>query len=798
MNNLSSRSTENQKDKITFTLPTKITGIVFWGMVLIGFLISVYVLNLKESELISNYEKQTAALVHELEALLDHEFQSNIAYDMRKVLLQDSLWLQEKYDIKAFEFSFGGERYVFGDIKPEFRSIKSSLHVKHDNYLEATIVVYMPGLKESIADLRKNMLLSIGSLVLLFGLVLQKILYRVLSSPFMNMVDSAEAFIQGETKVRFDESREDEFGYLSRFINRALTSLLKHQSELEKSKLDLFKEKERAEVTLYSIMDGVITTSDDGRIQYMNPVAERLSGWTNERARDIQINKVIKIVNEDNGERLKNPLEQCLEKNEISRPEGHSALLRADGEYTSIEVSAAPMRNIEGQVIGAVMVLQDVSHARNLTRQLSYQASHDALTGLYNRHMFEDYLKIALVNVQAENRHHALLYIDLDQFKIVNDTCGHMAGDELLRQLGVLLKGSVRDGDILARLGGDEFGVLLENCPVDMAGKIADKIRQLVKEFRFVWQDRAFDIGASIGVVCINADNFEMSNIMSEADVACYTAKEMGRNRVHFYEPTDELLAEHHGLMHWANIVNDAFMANRLVLYKQPIKSLQGAGLERHCEILIRMLDEDGNIIQPGAFIPAAERYNLMSKIDRWVIRNIFTHLEKIEQIEGQQRIVAINLSGATLADDDLLDFIRATGREFEVAFNEICFEITETAAIGNLSKALYLIKELKKEGCRFALDDFGSGLSSFAYLKNLPVDYIKIDGSFVKDMVNDPIDRAMVEAITRVGHVMKIKTIAEWVEDEQTLAYLRDMGVDYAQGYYFGMPERVVKIKEL
>ena len=272
----------------------------------------------------------------------------------------------------------------------------------------------------------------------------------------------------------------------------------------------------------------------------------------------------------------------------------------------------------------------------------------------------------------------------------------------------------------------------------------------------------------------------------------------MGRNRAHFYEPTDELLAEHHGQMHWANIVNEAFDANRLVLYKQSIISLRDSSLDRHCEILIRMLDEEGNIILSGAFIPAAERYNLMPKIDRWVIRSLFSQLEKVGRAEGQTRMVAINLSGATLADDGLLEYIRATGHEFNVAFEEICFEITETAAIGNLSKALHLMKELKKDGCQFSLDDFGSGLSSFAYLKNLPVDYIKIDGSFVKDMVNDPIDRAMVEAITRVGHVMKIKTIAEWVEDERTQACLKEIGVDYAQGYYFGMPDRVVEIKEL
>ncbi|MDH5765180.1 MAG: EAL domain-containing protein [Gammaproteobacteria bacterium] len=791
-------SHELHRDKISFTLPTKITGIVFWGMVLLGLLASVYILAVKENELISFYEKQALAFTHELGNLFHYELDLETDQQIEKLLLQDYSWLMEKYDVEAFQVDYKDSKYVFGVIEDNHKSIQNQLGVMSKEDSVAVVTVYLSNLDIAIIELRKNLLLSIGLLVLLFGLILQLILQRVLSQPFMNMLDSAEAFIQGEVDVRFDESRQDEFGYLSRFINRALLSLLEHQHKLEKSQDALFKEKELAEVTLYSIMDGVITTSSDACVKYMNPVAERLTGWTNQRARDVEINKIIKLINEDTCERLENPLEKCLEKNEIKRLDGHSVLLRVDGEHVAIEVSAAPMRNATGNVVGAVMVLQDVSHARHLTRQLSYQASHDALTGLYNRHMFEDYLKVALANVKEEDRHHALLYMDLDQFKIVNDTCGHMAGDELLRQLGALLKGSVREGDILARLGGDEFGVLLEDCPVDMAGIIADKIRQLVKEFRFVWQDKTFEIGASIGVVCINSDNLDLANILSEADVACYTAKEMGRNRVHFYEPTDELLAEHHGLMHWVNIVNEAFEADRLVLFKQPIKSLQGPDLDRHCEILIRMLDGEGNMIQPGAFIPAAERYNLMPKIDRWVIKNIFSQLEKMGRIDGQLRMVAINLSGATLADDGLLEYIRATGLEFGVNFEEICFEITETAAIGNLSKALNLMRELKKVGCRFALDDFGSGLSSFTYLKNLPVDFIKIDGSFVKDMANDPIDRAMVEAITQVGHVMKIKTIAEWVEDEQTLTYLREIGVDYAQGYYFGMPDRIVEIKEL
>ena len=362
-----------------------------------------------------------------------------------------------------------------------------------------------------------------------------------------------------------------------------------------------------------------------------------------------------------------------------------------------------------------------------------------------------------------------------------------MAGDELLRQLSVLLQDCIRGGDILARLGGDEFGVLLENCPLPRAVQVAEKIRQRVKDYRFAWQDKSFDIGASIGVVGIHTDNLDIASIMSAADVACYAAKDMGRNRVHVYEPTDAMLAERHGQMHWAARIVQALDNQRMVLFQQPIVSLAGEGGE-HYEILVRMHDEQGGFIPPNAFIPAAERYNLMSKIDRWVIETVFKSMAA-ETGRSPGRMVAINLSGNSLADAELLVFIRQAGHEYGIDFQQICFEITETAAISNLSTATRFMTELRQEGCRFALDDFGSGLSSFGYLKNLPVEYVKIDGSFVKDMSTDPIDRAMVEAITRVAHVMQIQTIAEWVEDETTLQLLKTMGVDYAQGYHLGQP---------
>ena len=782
--------------RISLSLPAKITGIVFWGMVLIGLLGAVFLLHMREQELVSQYRVKVSLLSHELEDAIERNDNSNeLAAELEHTFRQ----LRHKYNIQAIEFNYLGKGYFFGQRQSDQERYVQQLNIHNHNLHSATgmsnsavqLTAYMPSLKQAAAKLRKKMLLIIGSLVFIFGLILQQILQKVLSRPFLNMVISAEQFASGDSAIRFDEKRADEFGYLAKFINRALDSILRQQHELELSRQALSEEKERAEVTLHSIMDGVITTSADGRIQYMNPVAERLCGWTNERARDVLLSKVVRFVHEDSARRLPNPMEKCLQDNLVEELTSHAALVRQDGARIPIEASAAPMRDHSGEVVGGVMVFQDVSHARRLTRQLSYQASHDALTGLYNRRMFEDHLQSALVNVQEESRHHALCYVDLDQFKIVNDTCGHMAGDELLRQLGVLLRDSVREGDILARLGGDEFGVLLENCHIDQATVIANKIRQEVKDYRFAWHDKSFEIGASIGVVPISAENLDMAGIMAAADVACYAAKDMGRNRVHVYEPTDAALAERHGQMHWAAEIMEAIEEQRLVLFQQPVIPVQGRADMLHSEILIRMKAEDGDYIQPDAFIPAAERYNLMHKVDRWVIYQVFAAITQHKLLDNHS-LVAINLSGISLADEDLLDYIRATGKNFSINFNNICFEITETAAISNLAKASQFMHQLKLDGCKFSLDDFGSGLSSFAYLKNLPVDFIKIDGAFVKDVSVDPIDRAMVEAIIKVGHVMQIKTIAEWVEDEETLQLLKSMGVDFVQGFHLGKPERI------
>jgi len=790
---------QNNNDKnqsVSMSLSAKVTGIVFWGMVLVGLLVATYILNQQESQLNSQYNNNIIHVEHELESL--YLYHRDHIYDHEYMFIQVNNLFQElvkQYPIKSIQYEFAGQQYQFGELRPEQVLVKGQLLMRVSEsaqLLKIALNVYMSSFEQTIKDTRKQMLLIIGAMVFLFGMILQQILQVVLSKPLLKMVASAQKFAKEDQSARFNENRNDEFGYLAKFINQALDLVISHQRELEVSQKALVEEKIQAEVTLHSIMDGVITTDPDNIIQYLNPVAERLMGLTLKQARDVNLSEALHLVNEDSGESIISPTEACLANRQVEVLEGHSVMLKNDGHTIPIEATAAPMRNDKGELIGAVMVFQDVSQERILSRQLSYQASHDMLTGLYNRRKFEELLEALLVNVGIENRHHALCYLDLDQFKIVNDTCGHVAGDELLRQLGDLLKACIREGDVLARLGGDEFGLLLENCSLEKAVQVAEKVRASVKSFRFAWEDKSFEIGASIGVVGINVENMDLAMILASADMACYAAKDMGRNRVHVYEPSDAMLTERHGQMHWAGRITSALEEHRLVLFEQPIVAIkQTQSPPGHSEILLRMRDEDKAVIRPDAFIPAAERYNLMPTIDRWVVGQVFKHIASIRS-DNSEKIVAINLSGTSLADEGMLSYILDAAKKYQIDLSKICFEVTETAAISNLAKASQFIKSLKTRGCRFSLDDFGSGLSSFTYLKNLPVDYIKIDGSFVVDMINDPIDRAMVDAIVRVAHVMQVEVIAEWVENEDTLNLLKDMGVDYVQGYHLCVPEEV------
>lgn len=570
-------------------------------------------------------------------------------------------------------------------------------------------------------------------------------------------------------------------------------------SELKKAQKALYQEKEQALVTLESIGDGVITTDRVGKICYMNPMAEQLVGARVETIRGRNYQQVLQLIDETSGQPLSDLVQQCLTSAQHKFTNNEGVLLKTDGTRYHLKVTTAPMRDEGHALIGAVLVLHDISEVMGMARQLSHQARHDQLTNLYNRSVFEQRTRELIKSALHNDEHHVLLYMDLDQFKVVNDTCGHHAGDELLQQVAALMHDRVRESDILARLGGDEFGVLLEHCPLEMATDIANTLLATVKEFRFAWEDKAFEIGISIGMVPINRQSGDITQVLSAADAACYVAKDRGRNRIHIYQPDDDAVLQRHGEMQWVHRLSSAFDNNRFILFAQPIVHVSGERLVSHYEILIRMQDEGGNIIPPGAFMPAAERYNLMPMIDRWVIRQT---LEMIREAQGELAFppleCAINLSGQSLCDDDLLTYVIDLFDETGIPCESISFEVTETAAVANLTRAKRFISVLREMGCSFSLDDFGAGLSSFGYLKSLPVDYLKIDGAFVRDMVIDRIDNAMVRSINEIGHLMGLKTIGEYAEDEMVLLALKHAGVDFAQGNAVAVPQPFSEILEL
>ncbi|MCX4063938.1 EAL domain-containing protein [Pseudomonas sp. S1Bt30] len=552
-------------------------------------------------------------------------------------------------------------------------------------------------------------------------------------------------------------------------------------------------EKERAQITLESIGDGVITTNVDGAITYMNPAAEALTHWKSSQAQGLPLAALFNLL-DDNAQPDAFTLIEHIVKGQLRGGSEHAKTIqRLDGSTVSVTLVGAPIRS-GGQVSGAVLVLHDMTQERQYIANLSWQATHDALTGLANRREFEFRLEQVLHPAASQpGARHALMFLDLDQFKLVNDTCGHAAGDELLRHICALLQSDLREGDTLARLGGDEFGILLENCPAHAAEKIAESLRHTVQSLHFVWKGRPFVTTVSIGLVHIAHTPTSLEASLRAADMACYMAKEKGRNRVQVYHPDDSELSMRFGEMAWVQRLHMALEENRFCLYAQEIAALGPTeGGSGHIEILLRLHDEAGRIILPDSFIPAAERYGLMTSLDRWVVENVFKIIARCQQERPGRSMAmcAINLSGITIGDDDFLGFLREKFETYRIAPEMICFEITETSAIANLGSAIRFINELKALGCHFSLDDFCAGMSSFAYLKHLPVDFLKIDGSFVKDMLDDPINRAMVEVINHIGHVMGKRTIAEFVETPQIEQALLDIGVDYAQGYLIEQPQ--------
>ena len=561
-------------------------------------------------------------------------------------------------------------------------------------------------------------------------------------------------------------------------------------TERKRAEQQIFAEKERAQVTLQSIGDAVISTDAEGHIDYINPVAENLTAWRLAEARGRPIGEVLTLIDEVSRDPIDNPLLCVLGKARRNAATEQAVLVTRAGHEVAIQESAAPICDRSGRVIGAVMVFHDVTRERRLKRALSYQASHDALTGLINRREFDNRLHATVLTAQRGEGVHALLYVDLDQFKVVNDTCGHQAGDRLLRDVTGLLQSRVRAADTIARLGGDEFGVLLENCTVEQSTRIAESVRQAIRDFRFTWGATTLSVGASVGIVQISSDTESVANVMSAADIACYAAKDEGRNRIHLYE-ADGLSHPRHREMHWVARVTRAAEENRLELYFQPIRPVTVRPGPSFNELLVRLRDDDGRLVPPGEFIPAAERYNVMSVIDRWVVSRAIEFLTDWRAQGKALPLLAVNLSGTSLNDQSFIDFVMHHVEDTALA-GALCFEITETAAVTNLSNVAFVMRELKTRGCKFSLDDFGTGLSSFMYLKSLPVDYLKIDGQFVRRIADDPVDRSMVEAVCKVGRTLGIETVAECVEVQSVLDELGRIGVDFAQGYFVAKPEPI------
>lgn len=551
-------------------------------------------------------------------------------------------------------------------------------------------------------------------------------------------------------------------------------------------------EKERAQVTLESIGDGVISTDVDGSIVYMNPAAEKLTHWQSAQASGMPLAALFHLL--DEGDRQDSSvLIERIQQGQLKSGSVHCKLIqRLDGSTVPVALVGSPIHT-DGQVSGAVLVLHDLTQERQYIANLSWQAAHDPLTGLVNRSEFEYHLEQLL---SREGASHALLLLDLDQFKLINDGHGHAAGDQLLRHLCTVLPQGLREGDTLARLGGDEFGILLQDCSPDTAQEIAEVLLRMVENLHFVWKGRTFMTTASVGVVLIDAVRLSLEDALRAADLACYMAKERGRNRVQVYHPDDLELSLRSGEMAWIQRLRMALEEDRFCLYAQEIAPIdpQGTGHDqRHIEILLRLRDESGNIVVPDRFIPAAERFGLMTTLDRWVVRTVFkliAHSREHEPAQALPALCAINLSGASIGDTAFLAYLKQQFHSHGVAPGMICFEITETTAIADLGRAITFINELKALGCLFSLDDFCAGMSSFAYLKHLPVDFLKIDGSFVKDMLDNAVNRSMVEVINHIGHVMGKRTIAEYVETPLIEGVLREMGVDFAQGYLIGRPE--------
>ncbi|MEQ1528839.1 MAG: EAL domain-containing protein [Methylococcales bacterium] len=619
-------------------------------------------------------------------------------------------------------------------------------------------------------------LVLVGASIL--TLLLAKPLLKIISAPIQELVDKVKEISRTKDySLRANVVNNDEIGVLVHAFNNLITTVdIQNQALLQAKNRYL---------ALYDDNPTIVfNLKEDGRILSVNRTGAVYLGVSIE---ELQDRLIFDFIYEGDIPLIYSLFERCR-----NNPAGvHKQELRnlcQDGRIIWLRETARWIES-EHQQSSLLLVGEDITETRWLNEQLIHQATHDALTNLPNRVEFHKRIEQAVSSAQVNGSEHAVCYLDLDQFKVINDTSGHFAGDDVLRQLGDLLRKKIRKYDCVARLGGDEFGILMNDCSVSEAAAACENLRDLIRDFRFASDARSFTIGVSIGIAIINSASNNAVTLLKEADAACYAAKDKGRNRVHVFRPDDEELAMRYGEMQWVEKIQHGIAENLFCLFGQPIVALNHHEPGLHFETLVRYKDIDGHIIPPGAFLPAAERYNMAPALDRWVISNLFAWMANAPDFLEQLAVCSVNLSGLSLSDETMLNFILQELDKWSIPKHKICFEITETAAITNLAMATQFIDKLRAQGCLFSLDDFGSGLSSFAYLRNLPVDFLKIDGLFVKDILDDKIDLAMVKSINDVGHIMDKKTIAEFVENQQIFDLLKELHVDYAQGYGISKP---------
>ncbi|HEU4593135.1 MAG TPA: EAL domain-containing protein, partial [Steroidobacteraceae bacterium] len=545
---------------------------------------------------------------------------------------------------------------------------------------------------------------------------------------------------------------------------------------------------------MQSLAEAIVATDLEGRLTFLNPAAEQLLGVARAQALGRLLEETVGLMDQNDRKLLADPVREAVGGNGSPHNLSRRAVLlgKASGEERAIELAASPLR-VDGEVVGAVVLLHDVTELRGLHRQMSYQATHDALTGLVNRREFERRLEEAADTARRGEAMHMLCYLDLDRFKIVNDSSGHLAGDSMLREVAKLLREAVRDSDTVARLGGDEFGMLLVGCPLEKARQIAEDVCRSVAAYRFVWHDRVFNIGVSVGLIEVGREAGTVEQLLAAADSACYVAKKEGAGRVAVYSARDEALARGSGEIEWLQMLQGAIKEERFALYYQPIVAAHGTESDGpSMEVLLRMLDETGQEIQPSEFVPSAERFRLMASVDRWVVQTTLQALSRNAFQLARDRSVAINISGQTLGDPQFLEFVVECLDSTGVAPEQVCFEISESAVVSNLENARRFVGVLHGMGCKFAIDDFGSGVGSFSSLKNLELDYLKLDGSFMRNLARDSVSQTMVTAMIKLARTLNFKIIAEQVEDSAALDAARRMGVDYVQGFVIGRPARL------